>query len=298
MLKALYEVVSKAGDKMSDVSKNSILGIIDSDAGDNDDNLNIAAAKLLGALIKVLPADAAASLIKSRVLTASFTRASVLGLNAVLVESPETLCEGPFSETTSSIIVQGIRNPQPFIADNCILAAGKFLLTEANPDKSVEGSKALIDALATVVPPGSQVDTRRLALVAIRTLSRHYYDDIIGPQLPTLVPPVFASVRDPIIPVKLAAEAAFLALFRVVDEESAIFDAYMAGPGAELPPQPKRSMQEYFKRIALRLSQQAKERREADASGGLGLSSDEVSDERELQAIGKVDLGENVFGSE
>ena len=64
MLKALYEVVSKAGSKMSDVSTNSILGLIDSDQDEHDDSMTITYAKLLGALIKVLPAEAATGLIK------------------------------------------------------------------------------------------------------------------------------------------------------------------------------------------------------------------------------------------
>jgi hypothetical protein len=58
-------------------------------------------------------------------------------------------------------------------------------------------------------------------------------------------------------------------------------------------------MQEYFKRIALRLSGQARERKEAEGGqGGLGLSSDEVDDEREVWSIGRVDLGEGSFGDD
>jgi hypothetical protein len=55
-------------------------------------------------------------------------------------------------------------------------------------------------------------------------------------------------------------------------------------------------MSEYFKRIALRLANQAREKKEAEGgSGGLGLSSDEVEDEREIWSVGKVELGD-VFG--
>lgn len=98
---------------------------------------------------------------------------------------------------------------------------------------------------------------------------------------------------------KLAAEAAFLAIFDVVESESAVFDKYMAGPGAELPAGPKRSISDYFKRVALRLATQARERREAEGGqGGLGLSNDEVEDERELWSIGRVDLGQDSFGVE
>lgn len=106
-------------------------------------------------------------------------------------------------------------------------------------------------------------------------------------------------MRDLVIPVKLAAEAAFLSIFSVVESDSEIFDKYMAGPGASLPPGPKRSMAEYFKRIGMRLASQARERRTAEGGeGGLGLSNDEVDDEKELWSIGKVDLGEDGFGDE
>lgn len=73
----------------------------------------------------------------------------------------------------------------------------------------------------------------------------------------------------------------------------------MAGPGAELPPMQKRSMSDYFKRVALRLGGQARERKEAEGgAGGLGLSMDEVDDEKEIWSVGKVDLGDGVFTEE
>jgi hypothetical protein len=110
--------------------------------------------------------------------------------------------------------------------------------------------------------------------------------------MPILIPPIFASVRDLVIPVKLGAEAAFLALFDVEEEESAVFDKYMAGAGASLPANTKRSMSDYLKRVALRLGAQARERKEAEGgAGGLGLTNDEVDDEREVWSVGKVDIG-------
>lgn len=296
MLKALYEVVSKAGGNMNETSRNAILGLIDSDAGDSDDALNITFAKLLGALIKVLPAELATTLIKSRVLTSHFTHSSVLALNAVLVEAPETLTDA-LDEITRSVIAQGIGHSQPFVADNSILAAGKYLLTESG-NKSYEANKPLFEALAETLPVGKPVDARRLTLVVLRTVSREN-NELVRPHLAALVQPVFRCVRDPVIPVKLSAEAAFLAIFSVVEEESAVFDKYMAGPEASLSPAEKRSMQEYFKRIALRLSSQARERKEAEGGqGGLGLSSDERDDEREVWSIGRVDLGEGSFGDD
>lgn len=106
-------------------------------------------------------------------------------------------------------------------------------------------------------------------------------------------------MRDPVIPVKLAAEAAFLNIFSVVEHEGKEFDEYMAGAGASLNPTTKRSMQDYFKRVAVRLGGQARERKEAEGGqGGLGLSNDEKEDEREVWSVGKVDLGEGAFAQE
>lgn len=125
--------------------------------------------------------------------------------------------------------------------------------------------------------------------------------DMVRPHLGLLAPPIFASVRDMVIPVKLAAEAAFVAIFNVADDESKVFDKFMAGDaGAALPANTKRSMSDYFKRVALRLGSQARERREAEGgvSGTLGLSEDEREDEREIWSVGKVDVGGDVFGKE
>ena len=186
---------------------------------------------------------------------------------------------------------------QTFISDNCVLAAGKYLLT---PKKSsdLDSSKAVIEALAAAIAPGNPVDARRLSLVVIRTVSRTNYD-LMGPHLPVLAPPIFASVRDLVIPVKLAAEAAFISLFSVVESESKVFDTYMADAGAGMNSTTKRSMSDYFKRVALRLGAQARERREAEGGqGGLGLSDDENEDEREIWSVGKVDLGEKTFNDD
>lgn len=163
---------------------------------------------------------------------------------------------------------------------------------------TLESSKAIIEALAAATAPGGPVDTRRLSLVVIRTVSRTNYD-VMSPHLPVVAPPVFASVRDPVIPVKLAAEAAFLSLFSVVDNESKVFDKYIADAAAGMNPMTKRSMIDYVKRVAIRLGAQARERKEAEGGeGGLGLSNDEREDEREIWSVGKVDLGEKTFSDD
>ncbi|CAL3971329.1 unnamed protein product [Diplocarpon coronariae] len=292
MLKALYEVISKAGANMSEASREAVLSLIDTDSDDNNVSTGITNAKLLGALVKNLPAENAAGLIKNRVLPNHFSQSSVLALNAVLVEAPGSLTENAFAKELPPAICQGMASKNNFISDNCVLAAGKYLLLDSRSG-DYETIKPLFETLATLVKPGSSVDTRRLALVVIRTTCRHHMMTI-RPHLPLLALPVFASVRDPVIPVKLAAEAAFMALFNVVDDESKVFDKYISTQ--DLPPNQKRSMQDYFKRVALRLGNTARERKEAEGGqGGLGLSNDEVDDEREIWSVGKVDLGEGAF---
>ncbi|KAL1597320.1 translational activator of GCN4 [Paraconiothyrium brasiliense] len=126
MLKALFEVVSKAGKSMNETSRNAILGLIDTDVGDEGDAMAITNARLLGALIGVLPAETAAGLIKTRILTTHFSKASILALNAVLLDSPDALIDN-FSDETVDIISKGIASSQDIVRDNAVLASGKYL---------------------------------------------------------------------------------------------------------------------------------------------------------------------------
>ncbi|KAM0542013.1 hypothetical protein ACHAPJ_012988 [Fusarium lateritium] len=293
MLKALYEVISKAGANMGEASRASVLSLIDMDTDERDETMTITNAKLLGALIKNVPEEAALGLLKNRVATTHFTHSSVLALNSVLVESPDALLQSSIVDDLPDLLCQGITSKNVFVADNCILATGKYLLSDS--PKSFETTKGIFEALASVIQPGNATDSRRLALVVVRTISRNDME-MVRPHVGLLAQPIFASVRDPVIPVKLAAEAAFVELFNVADEESRIFDKFMAGPGADLPANTKRSMGDYFKRVAMRLGSQARERREAEGGqGGLGLSNDEAEDEKEIWSVGKVDVGSEAF---
>lgn len=312
MLKALYEVISRAGANMGESSRTAVLSLIDLDTDERDDAMTVTNAKLLGALIKNVPEDAAMSLLKHRVLTTQFSNSSVLALNAVLVESPDSLLQSAAADELPDLLCQGMGNKsvgrflvqvihvystdldmQTYIADNFILATGKVLLS--SPPKSFDTTKKIFESLARIIEPGNPTDSRRLALVISRTLSRTNMD-MVRPHVPLLAPPIFASVRDPVIPVKLAAEAAFVELFSVADEDSRVFDKFMAGPGADMPSNTKRSMSDYFKRVATRLGTQVRERREAEGGqGGLGLSNDEQEDEREIWSVGKVEVAGELF---
>ncbi|KHN96161.1 50S ribosomal protein L19e [Metarhizium album ARSEF 1941] len=288
MLKALYEVISRAGANMGETSRTAVLSLIDMDTDERDETMTVTNAKLLGALVKNVPEEAATSLLKSRVMTSHFSSSSVLALNSVLVESPDTLLQSALADELPDLLCQGMANKNPFIAENLILATGKVLLS--SPPKNFDNSKKIFEVLAEAIQPGKTTDSRRLALVVVRTLSRTNMD-LVRPHVSLLAGPIFASVRDPVIPVKLAAEAAFVELFNIVDEDSRVFDKFMAGPGADMPGGTKRSMTDYFKRVAMRLGAQARERREAEGGqGGLGLSNDEQEDEKEIWSVGKLEV--------
>ncbi|KAK2609328.1 translational activator of GCN4 [Conoideocrella luteorostrata] len=293
MLKALYEVISRAGANMGEASRAAVLSLIDMDTDERDETMTITNAKLLGALIKNVPEESATPLLKNRVLTHHFSKSSVLALNAVLVESPAILLRSAAADELPDLLCQGMTNKNTFVADNLILATGKVLLS--SPPKSFDSTKKIFETLADTIQPGKPSDSRRLALVVVRTLSRTN-TEMVRPHVPLLASPIFASVRDLVIPVKLAAEAAFVELFSVVDEESKFFDKFMAGAGADLPANTKRSMADYFKRVAMRLGAQARERRDAEGGqGGLGLSNDEQEDEQEIWSVGKLEIASESF---
>lgn len=112
MLKALYEVVSKAGANMGESSRTAVLGLIDTEPDERDDNMTITNAKLLGALLKNVPEDVAQSLLKSRAMTTNFSHSSVLALNAVLLESPSLLLDSPLADDLPELLTQGMSHKE------------------------------------------------------------------------------------------------------------------------------------------------------------------------------------------
>lgn len=108
MLKALYEVVSKAGANMGESSRAAILSLIDTEVDERDDAMTTTNAKLLGALIKNVPEEIAMNLLKARVVTTHFSKASVLALNAVLVESPDAILQSSLADELPDLVCQGM----------------------------------------------------------------------------------------------------------------------------------------------------------------------------------------------
>jgi hypothetical protein len=108
MLKALFEVISKAGSHMGESSRAAVLGLIDAETDERDTAMTITNANLLGVLIQNVPQDVAVGLLKHRIMTTSFSHASVLALNAVLVQSPKVLLDGPLAADLPALLCLGM----------------------------------------------------------------------------------------------------------------------------------------------------------------------------------------------
>lgn len=116
MLKALYEVISKAGANMGEQSRTAVLGLIDMETDEHDDNMTITNAKLFGALLKNVPEEAAENLLRNRVMTTNFSHTSVLALNAVMVESRQTLLNSALMEDLPELLCEGMSHKEVSIS--------------------------------------------------------------------------------------------------------------------------------------------------------------------------------------
>lgn len=108
MLKALYEVISKAGANMGEQSRTAVLSLIDMETDEHDANMTITNAKLFGALLKNVPEEVATNLLRNRVMATNFSHTSVLALNAVMVESRQNLLNSPLIDDLPELLCEGM----------------------------------------------------------------------------------------------------------------------------------------------------------------------------------------------
>ncbi|VEU21456.1 DEKNAAC102327 [Brettanomyces naardenensis] len=309
ILKALLEVVDKAGDKISERGKNGIMTLVESEVFKEDAGEDTVAsyARLIGSLSKILSKEEAVSMFRTKVLQADMdnsnsARFAVLVLNAFLKDSPENIFDSGLLPEICSFIVGACKSKMPYVSDNATIASGKLLLSLRNSDAAEDYASDLnnvIEQLCVCIqkPNSASMDTRRLALVVIRTVCRFRYDSTIKPYMDLFIPSVFACVRDPVIPIKLAAEKCFLAVLNLVNDESnEIFKSWLESREGETSVKSAagtvlqvRSISEYVKRVATRLASVERER--ISAGGDMeAMFSDQFEDEREIWAIGGVDL--------
>lgn len=133
-------------------------------------------------------------------------------------------------------------------------------------------------------------------------MARFKFDECVKPFLDILTPSVFFCLRDTIIPIKLAAEKSYLAIFKLVEEpDMSIFNNWFSSISANNTSLQNaagaviqlRSISDYTKRVGMRL---AKVERERIAEGGDAetMFSDRFEDEREIWSVGGVELNQQV----
>ena len=87
-------------------------------------------------------------------------------------------------------------------------------------------SDSIFTALGNILqnPPSGSTDSQRLCLVVIRTASRHDYE-LLHPHIKSLLASVFSCARDSnVLPVKVAAEGAFMSMFKMGSRGNELLD--------------------------------------------------------------------------
>lgn len=317
ILKALIEVVTKAGSKLSETSKTNIVNLVEEEMLVSSNSLAIAYAKLIGSLSEILSNDEAKKILKEKVLDIPLEgnsgKFAILTLNSFLRDAPDHIFHDDMVDEFTEYIIQSINSQDVYFSENGTIAAGKFLLllnekkspyskTESNEPFNIsdENIKKIIEALsiAMLQPVSNSTDVRRLALVSIRTIARFKSEECIKPYIDTLGLSIFSCLRDPIIPIKLAAEKAYLAIFNLVEDQgmtyfNSWFDKISRGNtslnnivGTIIQ---MRSIGDFTKRVAKRLANVERERINAGGDAET-MYSDRFEDEKEIWAVGGVEL--------
>ena len=90
-----------------------------------------------------------------------------------------------------------------------VLAAGKYLISEEIPNKNFEIVKMILESISCAIkaPVSGSVDTKRLALVVVRTISRMHFEVSLSE--------LFISIGNPIAFFPMAVRHCTSSLFDV-----------------------------------------------------------------------------------
>ncbi|ANB15743.1 Gcn1p [Sugiyamaella lignohabitans] len=292
MLQALYEVVSSVGKNLSDASKNSVIAFIEQilPSGNGKPKVLSLLAKILSAIVGTVDGEQAGKIIK-QALQHEDENFSILILNGVLKYGSETVKNTDLSASIYKYFAERASSEHSNVAEASIIGLGKYLLSISIPES--EETEEIIKKLAESIEKSESrsTDTRRLALVVLRTIAREKYQ-LVSPYIDLIAVPLFGCVRDMIIPVKLAAEKVYLTIFKLVeDPEGKIFEEWFnnAKNSGVIPAPQQRSINDYTRRVAFRLAQAERDR---IAAGGDDetLFSDRIEDMNEIWSVGNVEV--------
>lgn len=317
MLKALLEVVAKAGSKLNETSKKNIVNLVEEEMLVSNDKMAVAYAKLIGSLSDILTESEAKNILTEKVLNVDLAgesgRFAILTVNSFLKDAPGHIINAEMIDQFVDYIIGAMNATDIYFAENGIVAAGKMLLLEGETKSPYSHHEAteplsvgednigkLMDCLSKCMlqPVSNSMDARRLSLAVIRTLARFKMDECIKPFIDVLAISVFSCLRDPVIPIKLAAEKAYLAIFNLIDDvEMTGFNEWFTAFSSDKDSVENligttvqmRSIGDFTKRVGKRL---ANVERERIAAGGDAetMFSDRFEDETEIWSVGGIEL--------
>lgn len=292
ILKALLEVIDKAGEKMSESCKNGVMALVEKEMFQEDvqNSTIVAYARLVGSLSKILTSEELENMMKAKVLRGDleneeYVKFGVLMLNSFLKYSGAKVLSLGLTEEIVQYLSHTTNDKSPYVSNNATLAMGKLLLIL--PSYEETNIELLVNQLGHIMvsPASNSPDTRRLSLTIARAISNEVY----SPLMLSLIPPIFACVRDMILPIKLAAEKALLSLLDLINGMDRFDEWFSKQTETVINVEGKdiqmRSITDYIKRVGVRLANQEKERLEAGGDKE-AMYSDLYEEKREIMSVG------------
>ncbi|KAF9937443.1 translational activator of GCN4 [Mortierella alpina] len=280
---ALESVVSKIGSGMSDVAKRAVIGVVmEGMDSNNPESMWLASAKVLGAFCKHQNAEEAAYLIQTQILGDSVPlSASMLAINSVLVESPQLFIETGHVQEVANAALAAIPNAVESSSTAAVLAIGKMLTSEPyQVDQELIGE--LIKKLSQYLTQDINLESKRLILVSIRAVARQA-PWLVEPHLAHVVPLMMASVRERVIPIKLAAERALLFALQLQKDDS-VYQTYLG----TIDTTASKTLTDYHRRILSKLA--VNERTRLEQLHGQE-DAEAVEEDSEVNSVGGLNLG-------
>ena len=191
ILKALSDIVVTTGKTLGVPSKTLLLNFIEEQLVEADANKQVTLAKLVGGLTNAVGDEEAEKLITTKVINNDNVKFGILTLNAILRDAATKVKSTGMTRAVADFIVANINNSQDEISENAILAAGKFLLS-VDEEQKQDAELVIADQFARELAQAMgktatrSVETRRLALVVVRTVARLQYELVIAENLDVL----------------------------------------------------------------------------------------------------------------
>ncbi|KAF9359136.1 translational activator of GCN4 [Mortierella sp. AD094] len=283
VMSALESVVSKIGAGMSDAAKRAVIGVVmEGMDANNPESMWLASAKLLGAFCKHQNAEEAAYLVQTQILGENVPlSASMLAINSVLVESPKLFIETGYVQEIANAALAAIPNPIESSSTAGVLAIGKMIVNEAyQVDQELVGE--LISKLSIVLSQDISIESKRLILVCIRAVARQA-PWLVEPHLSQIVPVMMTSVRERVIPVKLAAERALLFSLQLQKDDS-VYQTYLG----TIDTTANKALTDYHRRILSKLA--LNERTRLEQLHGQE-DPEAVEEDAEVYSVGGLNVG-------